>query len=84
MSDDHWDEYQHAFSDMLSHTSTDAAPWYVVPADHKWFARVATAAVLINALADIDPHYPKVDPAVRAEMTAAKSELLAGGGRPHR
>ena len=80
----HWDDYQHAFSDMLSHTSTDAAPWYVVPADHKWFARVATAAVLINTLVDIDPHYPKVDPAVRAEMTAAKSELLAKGGRPHR
>jgi hypothetical protein len=62
---------------MLSHTSTDAAPWHVVPADHKWFARLATAAVLINTLADIDPHYPTVDPAARQEMAAAKSELLA-------
>jgi PPK2 family polyphosphate:nucleotide phosphotransferase len=73
----HWDAYQEAFSSMLSHTSTDAAPWHVVPADHKWFARLATAAVLINTLADIDPHYPTVDPAARQEMAAAKSELLA-------
>ena len=73
----HWDQYQEAFSAMLSHTSTDAAPWHVVPADHKWFARLATAAVLINTLADIDPHYPKLHPAARQEMAAAKSELLA-------
>jgi PPK2 family polyphosphate:nucleotide phosphotransferase len=73
----YWDQYQEAFSAMLSHTSTDAAPWHVVPADHKWFARLATAAVLINTLADIDPHYPKLDPTARQEMAAAKSELLA-------
>jgi PPK2 family polyphosphate:nucleotide phosphotransferase len=55
-----WDDYQHAFSQMLSHTSTDCAPWYVIPADRKWFARLAAAAVLVDALMDIDPRFPSV------------------------
>ncbi len=76
----YWDSYQDAFSAMLSHTSTEAAPWYVVPADHKWFARLATAAVLIKTLADIDPQYPKVDPAMRRQMAKASDELLAKPG----
>jgi PPK2 family polyphosphate:nucleotide phosphotransferase len=76
----YWDQYQQAFSAMLSHTSTEAAPWYVVPADHKWFARLATAAVLIKTLADIDPRYPKVDPAIHDQMAKATDELLA---KPH-
>jgi PPK2 family polyphosphate:nucleotide phosphotransferase len=75
----YWDQYQEAFSAMLSHTSTDAAPWYVVPADHKWFARLATAAVLINTLVDIDPQYPKVDPAMLQQMAETETELLAEG-----
>jgi hypothetical protein len=61
---------------MLSHTSTEWAPWYVVPADHKWFARLATAAVLVNALVAIDPQYPRVDPNVAREMVDARGELL--------
>jgi PPK2 family polyphosphate:nucleotide phosphotransferase len=75
----YWDQYQEAFSAMLSQTSTEAAPWFVIPADHKWFARLATAAVLINSLVDIDPHYPKVDPEMREQMAAAKSELVVEG-----
>ena len=72
-----WDDYQTAFSEMLSHTSTAWAPWYVIPADHKWFARVAAAAVIVNALIEIDPRYPVVDDEVRAELLRAKAELAA-------
>jgi len=73
----HWDAYQRAFEAMLSHTSTDWAPWHVVPADHKWFSRLATAAVLVRALHAINPRYPAADPAVRGEMLRARDELRA-------
>ena len=73
----YWDAYQRAFEAMLSRTSTDWAPWHVVPADHKWFSRLATAAVLVRALHAIDPHYPAADPAVRGEMLQARDELRA-------
>ena len=53
-----WDDYQKAFSEMLSHTSTEWAPWYVIPADRKWFGRVGAAAVLVHALMEIDPRFP--------------------------
>ncbi len=75
-----WDDYQVAYDHMLSNTSTRWAPWYVVPADHKWFARLATAAVLARELADIDPQYPKPAPEVVQEMAAARAELLAEMG----
>jgi PPK2 family polyphosphate:nucleotide phosphotransferase len=73
----YWDAYQTAFSQMLSATSTAEAPWYVIPADHKWFMRVAVAAVLVNTLAEIDPHYPTVDDDAHAALLAAKGELEA-------
>ncbi|TML54356.1 MAG: polyphosphate kinase 2 family protein [Actinobacteria bacterium] len=73
----HWDEYQIAFSEMLSATSTEHAPWYVIPADHKWFMRVAVAAVLVDTLAKIDPQYPTVDDEARKELAASKQELEA-------
>ena len=72
---EHWGAYQKAFSEMLSATSTAAAPWHVVPADHKWFARVATASILVDALARIDPRYPVLDDAARAVMADARREL---------
>ena len=79
----YWSEYQRAFDDMLSQTSTEWAPWYVVPADHKWFSRLATAAILVRALSAIDPKYPAADPAVRDQMLQARAELVAElGGRP--
>jgi PPK2 family polyphosphate:nucleotide phosphotransferase len=53
-----WDDYQHAFSEMLTHTSTESAPWYVIPADHKWYAHIAASSVIVDALAEIDPQYP--------------------------
>jgi PPK2 family polyphosphate:nucleotide phosphotransferase len=76
-----WDDYQRVYSDMLSHTSTEWAPWHVVPADHKWFARLATAAVLAQTLVEIDPRYPEVEPATRKQMAKARSELVAEVGR---
>lgn len=72
----YWDEYQTAFEEMLNHTSTEWAPWHVVPADHKWFTRLATAGVLINALAEIDPQYPTVAPEVLEEMAKARGSLV--------
>ena len=73
----HWDQYQHAFDLMLSQTSTPWAPWYVVPADHKWFARLATAAILVRALHATDPKYPAADPEVRDQMMRARAGLVA-------
>lgn len=72
-----WDDYQRAFSETLSATSTEWAPWYVVPADRKWFARVCAAAVLVPTLMDIDPHYPVVGEEARKDLRAARRELEA-------
>lgn len=72
-----WDDYQTAFSEMLSATSTDWAPWYVIPADRKWFARICAAAVLVHTLIELDPRYPRIDAAARQALVAAKGELEA-------
>ncbi len=72
-----WDDYQEAISDMLSHTSTEWAPWYVIPADRKWFARVGAAAVLGHALMEIDPRFPTVGAEQRAVLDAVKAALEA-------
>lgn len=72
-----WDEYQEAFSDMLSHTSTEWAPWFVIPGDRKWFARVAASAVIVDALIEIDPRYPVVADAERAALLDARAQLEA-------
>jgi len=73
----YWDNYQRAFDAMLSHTSTPWAPWYVVPADHKWFTRLATAAVLVTALRAINPRFPAPDPAQKDQMAQVRAELIA-------
>jgi PPK2 family polyphosphate:nucleotide phosphotransferase len=70
-----WDAYQEAFSEMFSHTSTELAPWYVIPADRKWFARIAAAAVIAQALIDIDPQYPTLDADALRDLDAAKRQL---------
>jgi PPK2 family polyphosphate:nucleotide phosphotransferase len=72
-----WDDYQHAFSRMLSATSTEHAPWYVVPADRKWFARICAGAVLADALIGIDPHFPVVGPDARRDLAEAGRDLVA-------
>ncbi|MFB8397129.1 polyphosphate kinase 2 family protein [Streptomyces yangpuensis] len=70
-----WDDYQNAFSAMLSATSTAWAPWYVVPADRKWFARICSAAVLAHTLMDIDPQYPDVGEEARKALLVIRREL---------
>ncbi|MGW2111026.1 polyphosphate kinase 2 family protein [Streptomyces sp. NPDC001948] len=70
-----WDDYQHAFSEMLSATSTKWAPWYVVPADRKWFGRICAAAILAHTLMDIDPHFPDVGEEARQELLVTKRDL---------
>jgi PPK2 family polyphosphate:nucleotide phosphotransferase len=72
-----WSSYQEAMSDTLTHTSTEWAPWHVIPADRKWFARIATATVLVNALIDLDPRYPQVDAEQRSVLQAVKGQLEA-------
>jgi PPK2 family polyphosphate:nucleotide phosphotransferase len=73
----YWDDYQAAFSDMLSNTSTAWAPWYVIPADHKWFARVCVSSVLAHTLMEIDPRYPVVDKARREDLAETRELLEA-------
>ena len=72
----HWDAYQKAYADVLTKTSTDWAPWHVIPADHKWFERIAAAAVVVDGLVKINPQYPKTTPAQRKELAHARRELL--------
>jgi PPK2 family polyphosphate:nucleotide phosphotransferase len=72
---EYWDDYQRAFSRMLSRTSTDWAPWYVIPADRKWYARIAAAAVIANALIELDPRYPKVGKKARTRLQEIKATL---------
>ncbi len=72
-----WDDYQQAFSEMLSNTSTEWAPWYVIPADHKWYARICVSHVLAHTLLELDPRYPKVTLEQQREELTAKAELVA-------
>ena len=74
---EYWDEYQVAFSEMLSHTSTEWAPWYVIPADRKWFARLGVGAVIAHTLMEINPRFPTVSRQRRDELDAVKAVLEA-------
>jgi PPK2 family polyphosphate:nucleotide phosphotransferase len=70
-----WDDYMAAYEDMIRHTASTQAPWYVVPADNKWFTRLVVAAAIIEALADMNLAYPKLDDEKRKELAAARSML---------
>jgi PPK2 family polyphosphate:nucleotide phosphotransferase len=71
----YWDDYQEAFSELLSHTSTRWAPWYVLPADNKWFTRLGAAAVIANMLIQIDPKYPSMTAAGLDSLKTARRQL---------
>jgi PPK2 family polyphosphate:nucleotide phosphotransferase len=73
----YWDTYLDAYEDMLNHTSTSAAPWYVVPADHKWFTRLGVAGVVAARLEELDPTYPTVTGEQRQELDQAAKLLAA-------
>ena len=74
----HWKEYQRAYQDVIRETASDDAPWYVVPADHKWFTRLVVAAAIADALAGLDLHYPTVTALQRRALAAARRELRRG------
>ncbi len=73
---DYWDDYMNAYEEMIQQTATKHTPWYVVPADNKWFTRVIVGAAVVDALADLDLAYPKVGEDKLKELATAKSKLL--------
>jgi PPK2 family polyphosphate:nucleotide phosphotransferase len=75
----HWDAYMRAYEDMIRNTACGHAPWYVVPADNKWFTRLVVAAAIIDGLDSLDLHYPRVNDAKRAELAEARAALTSGG-----
>jgi len=76
-----WDDYQKAYEEMIQNTATKHAPWYVVPADNKWFTRLVISAAVVEALEEMDLAYPTVDAEKCKQLDAAKKELMKKGGR---
>ncbi len=74
---DFWDDYMTAYEEMIQETATKDAPWYVVPADNKWFTRVVVASAVIETLASLDLAYPEVDEGKLKELAAAKKKLAS-------
>ena len=70
-----WPDYMTAYEEMIQHTATPHAPWYVVPADNKWYTRLVVAAAIVHALDDLNLHYPTVDADKRKELKAARAAL---------
>ena len=76
---EYWDEYQDAYEDMIRNTATKHAPWYVVPADNKWFTRLAISCVVVDALESLKLAYPKVEDAKKRELQEGR-KMLEGKG----
>jgi PPK2 family polyphosphate:nucleotide phosphotransferase len=72
----YWNEYQKAYEDMIRNTATEESPWYVAPADNKWFSRVVVAAAVVETMARLDLEYPRVDKTKLAEIAKAREDLL--------
>lgn len=72
----YWDDYMHAYEELIKNTSTEKSPWYVIPADNKSYARIAIASAIINALDEMDLEYPTVSDEKIAELQAVKKALL--------
>jgi polyphosphate kinase 2 (PPK2 family) len=70
-----WDDYMNAYEELIAATSTKRSPWYVVPADNKWYTRLVVAAAIVETLKDLKLEYPTVDAAKRKELLTAKAEL---------
>ena len=77
----HWGEYQDAYEDMIRHTATPHAPWHIVPANNKWFARLVVAAAVVGRLQELKLEFPDVDPAKRRELAAARAALEQEGNK---
>jgi PPK2 family polyphosphate:nucleotide phosphotransferase len=80
---EYWNDYMEAYEDMIRHTSSRQAPWFVVPADNKWFTRLVVSAAIIDALQRLDLAFPKIDARRREELAAARA-ALAGEKRRNR
>ena len=76
---EHWDEYMAAYEDMIRHTASPAAPWFVVPADHKWFTRLVVAEAVVNAMKGLDLNFPIVDRGKKKELRASEAALRRTG-----
>jgi polyphosphate kinase 2 (PPK2 family) len=74
-----WPRYMAAYQDMLRHTSSPVAPWHVVPADHKWFARVVIGSAIVSALETLNLRFPRADKASLKEFEQVRKALLAEG-----
>ena len=74
-----WPRYMAVYQDIVRHTSSPLAPWYVVPADHKWFARVVIGSIIVAALEKLDLHFPKVDKEERGEFKEVRKALMEEG-----
>jgi len=81
---EHWDAYQRAYEEMIRNTSSPQSPWYVVPADHKWFTRLVVADAVIDALEELHLHFPEVDEEKRKELDAARAALADEPGNMER
>jgi PPK2 family polyphosphate:nucleotide phosphotransferase len=77
----HWGDYMRAYEDMIRHTSSVHAPWFVVPADNKWFTRLVVGAAVIDAMEDMSLAFPTMDRAQRQALAAARAELAGRAGR---
>jgi PPK2 family polyphosphate:nucleotide phosphotransferase len=78
---EHWDAYMQAYEECIGATSTEHAPWHVIPADHKWYMRLAVAELVVKTLDDLDLEFPRITKEQRAELEEAKSFLEAEGGK---
>jgi PPK2 family polyphosphate:nucleotide phosphotransferase len=76
---DRWNDYMECYEEMIRETATDHAPWFVVPADHKWFTRLVVANAISGALDELDLQFPKIDQAKRAELRKIRQGLARGG-----
>jgi PPK2 family polyphosphate:nucleotide phosphotransferase len=72
----YWDDYRAAFETCFNNTSTEWAPWHIIPADHKWFSRAAIADIIVKKLESLDPAYPTVDDAQKARLAEAREALV--------
>ena len=73
----YWDDYMHAYEDAIRSTACKSSPWFVVPADNKWFSRLVVAAAIIEAVEKLDLKHPKVTPEQKRDLAAARDELMA-------
>jgi PPK2 family polyphosphate:nucleotide phosphotransferase len=76
----HWNEYRDAYERMIRGTAAPHAPWYVVPADNKWFTRLVVAAVIVDTLQSLEVDFPVLDPSRKSELAAARRMLTGNGG----